>query len=326
MAENDNAKPEAKPRALRLRYPATCCSCGTELPKGTEAWWRAGPKTAECQACHVASDASEGVQVTSMDPSAGHEPGPFAAAVTAVDVPAPSERPETAAGASAQREYERRAARERARQEAAIERDAQQRAARREARPVLGRVLNALVERPPDPKESQPTEAWKIGAAGERRVAEILDGTGCYVLHDRRVPRSKANIDHLAVGPAGVFVIDAKKYENKQIEVRDKGSLFSADPRLYVGGRDQTKLINGVLWQVDVVVAALEGRAAKTHAVLCFVGARWPGVFTNKPVRIRDVTSTYPGALAKLVAQQGPLSTGEIEEIGEHLSARLPPA
>jgi hypothetical protein len=92
-----------------------------------------------------------------------------------------------------------------------LERDQNARLARREARLLLGRLANALIERPPDQRETHATRAWKVGAAGERCVADVLDATDCFVLHDRGVPGSKANIDHVAIGPAGVFVIDAKK-------------------------------------------------------------------------------------------------------------------
>lgn len=325
MAENNGPVPE--PRALRLRYAATCKTCQSEVPKGTQAWWSSNDKTVQCQACHSAADPSHDGPAAPTD--SGNQAEGRAAAPVMEDSPkeGPDENvPASVAGASAQREYDRRAARERARQEAAIERDAQQRAARREARPVLGRLVNALVERPPEPSESQSTQAWKVGAAGERRVAEILDATSCFVLHDRRIPSSKANIDHLAVGPAGVFVIDAKKYEDKQLEVRDKGSFFSPDLRLYVGGRDQTKLVTGVNRQVDVVREALDGTDVAIRAVLCFVGARWPGLFSNKPVRVSGVTATYPVALAKLVDQEGPLTADQIQGIGERLAAHLPPA
>ncbi len=105
----------------------------------------------------------------------------------------------------------RGARRERLRQEATVERDQNARLVRREARLLLGRLANALIERPPDQRETHATRAWKVGAAGERCVADVLDATDCFVLHDRGVPGSKANIDHVAIGPAGVFVIDAKK-------------------------------------------------------------------------------------------------------------------
>lgn len=58
-------------------------------------------------------------------------------------------------------------------------------------------------------------EAFEKGAAGERLVADVLKQlpSDWFVLNDRRWPgRSRANIDHVVVGPPGVFVIDAKNW------------------------------------------------------------------------------------------------------------------
>jgi hypothetical protein len=67
--------------------------------------------------------------------------------------------------------------------------------------------------------EPQSTRAWAIGGRGEERLGKFLetlhDGKTVIVLHDRRIPRSRANIDHLAVTANGVFVIDAKNYAGK---------------------------------------------------------------------------------------------------------------
>jgi hypothetical protein len=60
--------------------------------------------------------------------------------------------------------------------------------------------------------------AWRRGAAGERRTARLLDPLerhGWAVLHDLAVPGSQANIDHLVIGPGGVFVIDSKQYRGR---------------------------------------------------------------------------------------------------------------
>jgi hypothetical protein len=59
----------------------------------------------------------------------------------------------------------------------------------------------------PDP------DRWRRGAAGERATAALLDRLPrrtWAVLHDRQVPGSRANLDHLVVGPSGVWVIDSK--------------------------------------------------------------------------------------------------------------------
>lgn len=50
-----------------------------------------------------------------------------------------------------------------------------------------------------------------IGEAG----SSSLRSETCQVLRDRRIPGSRANIDHLAVTPTGVHVIDAKRYNGR---------------------------------------------------------------------------------------------------------------
>jgi hypothetical protein len=56
--------------------------------------------------------------------------------------------------------------------------------------------------------------AWRRGATGEQRTARLLrplERQGWAVLHDLAIPGSQANLDHLAIGPGGVFVIDSKQ-------------------------------------------------------------------------------------------------------------------
>jgi Nuclease-related domain len=70
-------------------------------------------------------------------------------------------------------------------------------------------------------KPSPEASAWRRGAAGERRTARLLgplERHGWAVLHDLAVPGSRANIDHLVIGPGGVFVIDSKQYRGRQLD------------------------------------------------------------------------------------------------------------
>lgn len=64
------------------------------------------------------------------------------------------------------------------------------------------------------------------GAAGESRTAALLGSLsrfGFHMLHDRRWPGScNANIDHLVVGPSGVFVIDTKSWSG-EVRVDEQG-------------------------------------------------------------------------------------------------------
>jgi hypothetical protein len=63
------------------------------------------------------------------------------------------------------------------------------------------------------------TEAWGVGADGERRTARDLDrlGPGYHVFHDLRLPGSRANIDHLVIGPTGVFTVETKHRKAKVV-------------------------------------------------------------------------------------------------------------
>lgn len=70
--------------------------------------------------------------------------------------------------------------------------------------------------------------AWVAGAEGERRVGAALSGlpNEWHVLHDLllRPGRSQVNLDHVVVGPAGVFLVDAKNWSG-QVSVYD-GTLW----------------------------------------------------------------------------------------------------
>jgi len=216
--------------------------------------------------------------------------------------------PPSGAGVSAQREYERR-------------RD-QREAYARERFPRVGGLLLKVVPEP------QSTTAWEKGARGERLVGTRLDelaDDGVITLHDRRIPRSRANIDHIAVGQSGIYVIDAKNYTGL-VEMRDKGGWLSRDHRLYVNGRDQTALSDKLGRQTDTVRQAIgdEHDRIAIHPMLCFANADFR-VFA-KPFTIRGVIVTWPRAMKKLVRSPGDIGTDQIAAIAEMLAQRLPSA
>jgi hypothetical protein len=70
--------------------------------------------------------------------------------------------------------------------------------------------------------------AWRRGAAGEQRTARLLsplERQGWVVLHDLAVPGSPANLDHLVIGPGGVFVVDSKHYRGR-LQLDPSGRLW----------------------------------------------------------------------------------------------------
>lgn len=85
-------------------------------------------------------------------------------------------------------------------------------------RQAQGRVRN-MVARLMGVKTDE--RAWRIGADGEEAVAEQLAKLGPQwrVLHAVRVGENGADIDHVVIGPAGVFTVNAKNHPYKSIWV-----------------------------------------------------------------------------------------------------------
>jgi hypothetical protein len=88
--------------------------------------------------------------------------------------------------------------------------------------------------------------AWRRGAVGEQRTARLLSPLGQHgwaVLHDLAVPGSPANLDHLVIGPGGVFVVDSKHYRGR----------LQLDPsgRLRHGRYPLTAVLRAVSFEAD---------------------------------------------------------------------------
>jgi hypothetical protein len=184
----------------------------------------------------------------------------------------------------------------------------------------LGGVVLALTDDP------QSNRAWATGARGEEKLAAALDGIeGLRILHDRRVPRSRANIDHIVIGPAGVFVVDAKNYRGT-ISIRNRGWFFRPDHRLYVGRRDCSALATGLGWQVEAVTAALTVAGVdplpRITPVLCFVDGEWP--LFSAPDEYAGVRLEGTGSIRKLVAATDVLDSPAIDRLARRLDLALP--
>jgi hypothetical protein len=174
--------------------------------------------------------------------------------------------------------------------------------------------------------DPQSTRAWAKGSEGERRLAALLERTlaeTAVLLHDRKVPGTRGNIDHIAIAASGIWVIDTKKYEGL-VERRDKGGWSKTDYRLFVGGRDRTKLVEGMNWQIDAARAALVEPDISISAAVCFVEAEWK--FFAKPFILGGVWVTGPNKLAEMIAGSGPLTLVEVNRVAERLAVALPPA
>lgn len=156
---------------------------------------------------------------------------------------------------------------------------------------------------------------WSQGAEGERMVAETLRMLGRYgwtALHDVHWPgRPKANIDHIAIGPAGVMVVDAKNWT---------GEVAVRDGELRQNGYRRTDQVAAAAEAAGAVAALLrpEHRSA-VAAVLCLAS------------HDREPEQLGPGTLVvgrhqlatALVAMPQRLAVSEVAAIEAHLRAAL---
>jgi hypothetical protein len=113
--------------------------------------------------------------------------------------------------------------------------------------------------------------AWRRGAAGERRTARLLgplERQGWAVLHDLAIPGSRANLDHLLIGPGGVFVIDSKQYRGR----------LQLDPsgRLWHGRHSLAPALRAVSWEADQAARVLPDPGMAVVPVMAVHGAQVP--------------------------------------------------
>ena len=82
---------------------------------------------------------------------------------------------------------------------------------------VLARLLGA-------PREERD---WSVGADGEEEVAWRLRklGDGWHVIHSVPVGEKGADIDHVVIGPAGVFTLNTKNHSKHRVTVTE-GAVY----------------------------------------------------------------------------------------------------
>ena len=161
-------------------------------------------------------------------------------------------------------------------------------------------------------------DRWSRGEQGERVVGEQLErlcALGWEVLHDVRWPeRRRANIDHVAVGPGGVLVVDAKNWS---------GRLAVGSGRLRQNGFSRQREIQGVADAGVAVGMQLQlPWALHVIPVLCTAGPAGKGV-----TRIGQVTVLGSADLVEWASSlEARLSPGDVQGVARHLRTVLPPA
>jgi hypothetical protein len=163
-------------------------------------------------------------------------------------------------------------------------------------------------------RPSTQARSWQRGAAGERHTARLLDrlGRDGYVIfHDLAMPYSPANLDHLVLGPSGVFVIDSKNWTG-QVHQSSDGLIWHNHYRL-----DRTLTTIG--WQAKTLGRLL---GVPVVPLVCVHGAHIQG----GGLRAQGVAIVPAPLIRSALGYDQVLSDADIERYAATARMRLRPA
>lgn len=150
--------------------------------------------------------------------------------------------------------------------------------AQKPARSVFGRVFGCS----PLAAESV---SWYLGAKGELDVAAMLATlpASWSVFHSLPIGKKGADIDHLVIGPGGIFTINTKNHTGKGIWVAGQTLMVSGCKVPYLRSAE---------YEADRVTTLLGERMpnlAAAHPVVAIVNAKSLSI-TKKPEKVAVVT------------------------------------
>jgi len=153
-----------------------------------------------------------------------------------------------------------------------------------------------------------PATAWRRGSEGERLTAivlETLERRDWVVMHDVALGRTKANIDHIAIGPTGIFVLDSKHWKGRAKFDTRKGWIY---------GVRLSDTAASTLAERDHVVAVLQDMVEKWRLP---VHVAW--VMTGVPQPLEEIDGVDVIALRDLISyltdRPGVMRTGRVRQL-----------
>ncbi len=159
---------------------------------------------------------------------------------------------------------------------------------------------------------------YKLGLKGERYVGQFLQSQlipmGYHILHD--IEFDGFNIDHVAIGPGGVFVVEVKTYSKRPGDVRISydGNDILVDGQKPI--RDPLAQVRASTRQLVDLLEKKTGRTVKAHPVVLF-----PGWYVEKMPPGVDTWVLPETAFVKFIQKQTrQLSDGDAKVLFEGLA------
>lgn len=163
--------------------------------------------------------------------------------------------------------------------------------------------------------------SWCVGYVGETQVGAELERLGPHwrTLHGVPVGTAGSDIDHVVIGPAGVFTINTKHHAGVNVDVKGD-SVFV--------GRDYQHYVRNARKEAVRAQAAIGDSGVPVQAVIATVGARLRVKQAPDGVTVLDSPALVPW----LLAQPTVLSDVDVQRVFEHVrwsgrwTESLPPA
>lgn len=157
-------------------------------------------------------------------------------------------------------------------------------------------------------RNSPEAASWRRQAAAQRRTARLLAplaDEGWLVLHDLTLPGWLGSLEHLLVGPTGVWVIQSWQRQRKP-----------------AGGAVPAGILRELQSQAQALAELLEGWAQlPIQPLLCGRRARLRTRATHS-----DIQVTTPRQLTQVVRSGSPVAPAQVEQATDRLLEVLRPA
>jgi hypothetical protein len=182
-------------------------------------------------------------------------------------------------------------------------------------------------------KAMSPIPADVRAVSARRRTRHrlaMLRPSGYLALHERHIPGTDQIIDHLVIGPAGVFALDSERWD-RRLPVRTTAGGPKSTGMLYHGPFSQAPRLAHARWEAAMAASLLGselGQEINVSAVMVIYGPVVPwGVAT-----LRDVDVFSGSRLGQFFRRQKRQARGhrlrdqEIDAIYAAAERALPPA
>ncbi|MGH3378741.1 MAG: nuclease-related domain-containing protein [Actinoallomurus sp.] len=175
-------------------------------------------------------------------------------------------------------------------------------------------------------KESS-VEAWRKPSVAERKTERQLRGmekAGYRTLHARAVPRddegvSDGQIDHLVIGPTGVYAVDSEKWD-KRLPVR-----AMSHRKLFLGPFNKKERLDEARWESEQASRLISGQLGYEVPVQPSLAIYGPAI-SWKVLMVREV-DVYAGGRARNYLRRRPkiLNGVDVNRIFDAAENVLPP-